>query len=142
VSKSLNIRVIAIAGIWLFVSNMLFSQNLVGMKESDVVKYMSGNMQKYSMEKDIVNDTHKYLRYSTGDGMQTLLLFFDDKGYCKEVRLNLDRSLYNSKIRELDSSYSKQSSSEWTETKGKRLYSITMTDDTWYYTLKFKEIKK
>lgn len=140
--KFLNIRAITIAGILLSVSAMLSSQNLVGMKESDVVKYMSGNMQNYSIEKDIVNSIHKYLRYSTNDGMQTLLFFFDDRGNCHEVRLTLDRSLHTSKLRELDSVYSRKSPSEWTDMKGKRTYSITMTDDKWYYTLKFKEIKK
>ncbi len=121
---------------------MLFSQNLVGMRESDVAKYMSGNMQNFSVEKDIVNGVHKYLRYSTNDGMQTLLFFFDEKGFCQEVRLSLDRSLHTSKVKELNSLYTVKSDSEWTDTKGKRKYSITMTDDSWYYTLKYKEIKK
>ncbi len=140
--KFLNIKAFAIAAAWLSASTMLFSQNLVGMKESEIVKYMSGNMLNYSIEKGVVNSNYKYLRYSTSDGMQTILFFFDDRALCKEVRLTLDRSLHTAKLRELDSVYSKKNSSEWTDTKGKKKYSITMTDDTYYYTLKYKELKK
>lgn len=136
-----NIRTAIVALILLSATTILYPQNLVGLREPDIVKYMKANMQNYSIDKDIVNSIHKYLKYSTGDGMQTLLVFFNDKGYCKEVRLSLDRSLYSTKVRELDSAYTKMNNSEWLEKKGRHQYRITLTDDKWYYTLKITEKK-
>lgn len=139
--KSPKIRTVIVVIILLSVTTVIYPQNLVGLREPDIAKYMKAYMQSYSIEKDIVNSLHKYLKYSTGDGMQTLLVFFNEKGYCSEVRLSLDRSLYSTKVRELDSAYTKLNNAEWLEKKGRRQYRITLTDDKWYYTLKITEKK-
>jgi len=142
VSKFLSLILIVSAVILQPVSSLLFSQNVVGMKEEDVTKYMNVNEPDFSMEKGVTNSNYKYLRYATSDGLQTVLVFFNNKGVCKEVRLSLDRSLYTAKVSKLDSMYLKQSKSEWIERKGKRSYSFTLIDDKWYYTLTIKEIIK
>ena len=126
----------------LLLSQPLCSQNLVGMKEQAVIKHVSSKMADYTQETDFVNNTYKYQRYVSNDGLQTMLVFFNDKGLCHEVRLSFDRSLISSKTKELDSYYNKLEERVWTERKGSRNYTITLTDDTWYYTLKFRETAK
>jgi hypothetical protein len=126
----------------LLFSQSLFSQNLVGMKEQAVIKHVSAKMADYKQETDFVNSSYKYQRYVTNDGLQTMLVFFNDKGVCHEVRLSFDRSLYSMKTKELDSFYTRVDEKMWMEKRGARSYTITMTDDTWYYTLKFRETIK
>jgi hypothetical protein len=119
-----------------------YSQNLVGMKEQTVIKHMSQNYANFTRENGIVNSSYKYFRYFTNDGLQTMLIFFDQNGVCKEVRLNFDRSMLTTRKKELDALYTKVNESEWLDKKGGRSYSITLTDDMWYYTLKYKEALK
>lgn len=126
----------------LLLSQPLHSQNLVGMKEQAVIKHVRTNMADYIQETDFVNSTFKYQRYVSNDGLQTMLVFFNDKGICHEVRLSFDRSLIAAKTKELNSAYNKADEMVWTERKGSRSYTITLTDDTWYYTLKFRETAK
>ena len=126
----------------LLLSQPLQSQNLVGMKEQAVIKHVSTKMADFIQETDFVNSTFKYQRYITNDGLQTMLVFFNDKGICHEVRLSFDRSLLAAKTKELNSIYNKADEMVWTERKGSRNYTIMLTDDTWYYTLKFRETAK
>jgi hypothetical protein len=124
------------------VSHQLYSQNFVGMKEPAITRFMGSKMPDYTREKGIVNNSYKYMRYVSEDGRQTLLVFFNGNGICNEVRLNFDKSLYTAKMTELNSSYTKLTEFTWTEKKGGRNYAIALTDDNWYYTLKFREITK
>lgn len=135
------IALLTLSAILLF-SQSLYSQNMVGMKEKAVIKHVSSKMTDYTQETDFVNNSYKYQRYVSNDGLQTMLVFFNDRGVCHEVRVSFDRSLITSKTKELDSSYNKVDERVWAERKGSRNYTITLTDDTWYYTLKFRETVK
>jgi hypothetical protein len=99
-------------------------------------------MTDYNQETDFVNNSYKYQRYVSDDGLQTMLVFYNDKGVCNEVRLSFDKSLISSKTKELDLYYKKVEERVWSDKKGSRSYTITLTDDTWYYTLKFRETVK
>jgi hypothetical protein len=142
VLKYLDLNALLTFSVLLLLSQPLCSQNLVGMKEQAVIKHVSTKMADYTQETGFVNSTYKYQRYVSNDGLQTMLVFFTDKGVCQEVRLSFDRSLIASKTKELDSFYNKVEEKVWTEKKGARSYTITLTDDTWYYTLKFRETTK
>ncbi len=131
-----------IISVLLLLSHPLNSQNLVGMKEQAVKKHVSTKMADFIQETDFVNSTFRYQRYVTNDGLQTLLVFFNDKGVCHEVRLSFDRSLLTTKMKELDTFYKKIAEMVWSENRGSRSYTITLTDDTWYYTLRFRETAK
>ena len=118
------------------------AQNLIGMKEPEIIQYMSQNLQEFVRQKDIVNDRFNYLKYETNDGLQTMLVFLNINLMCSEVRLTFDRALLAVKTRELNDKYSKTGENIWTEIKGRKHYSISLKDDNWYYTLSIREITK
>ena len=137
-----NKNALLIFSVILLLSQPLCSQNLVGMKEQAVIKHVSTKMADYNRETNFVNSSYKYQRYVSNDGLQTMLAFFNDKGVCIEVRLSFDKSLISSKTKELDSIYNRIDEKVWTQRKGSRNYKITLTDDTWYYSLRFRETAK
>lgn len=118
------------------------AQNLVGMKEPEIIQYMSHNLPVFVRQKDIVNDRFNYLKYETKDGLQTMLVFLNNKLMCSEVRVTFDRALLAAKTRELNDKYSKTGENIWTEIKGRKHYLISLKDDNWYYTISIREISK
>jgi hypothetical protein len=118
------------------------AQNFVGMKEPEIMQYMNRNLPEFVRQKDIVNDRFNYLRFETNDGMQTMLVFLNDKMICSEVRVNFDRALLGVKTRELNDKYSKSGENIWTEIRGRKHYSLSLKDDNWYYTLSIREKTK
>ena len=80
-------------------------QNYVGMNESEIVKNMDKSMSGFIRQRGIVNERWNYLKYESGDGLQTLLFFMDNSGRCFEMRLNFDKSLYSEKVRYNDDNY-------------------------------------
>jgi hypothetical protein len=99
-------------------------------------------MPGFERQKGIVNDSYNYLKYESKDGLQTLLFFFNNSGRCIEVRLNFDRSMYQEKVKINDDKYLKVSDNRWLDKRGRKEYSITMTDDIWFYTIRIRETEK
>jgi hypothetical protein len=118
------------------------AQNYIGMTGSDIISNMDKSMQGFTRQKDVVNENFNYLKYESNDGLQTLLFFLGQKNRCVEVRLIFDKSLYSEKVKHNDDNYTKVGENRWTEKKGRKVYSITMTDDEWFYTVKIRETGK
>jgi len=118
------------------------AQNYIGLNEPEIVKNMQKSMPGFIRQTGIVNDSYNYLKYESKDGLQTLLFFMDKKDKCIEVRLNFDRSLYAEMVRDSDDKYLRVSENRWREIRGRKEYSITMTDDIWYFTLKIRATEK
>lgn len=114
------------------------AQNFVDMKETAIVRIVERDYAGFIRQKEILNDNHSYLKYETGDGLQTLLIFLDQKGVCTEVRLSFDKSVYVEKLGMLNKMYSNSGNGLWTDKRGGKEYIITLADENWYYTLKFK----
>ncbi len=114
------------------------SQNLVGRSRDEVASYMSEKMYDFSLQRYRGSEELSLLRYVDRGERQTILFFFDDKERCLEVRLIFDRAFYREKVSRLDSLYRRIGENEWAETRGEERYSITLSDDQFYYTIRFR----
>ncbi len=137
--KILTLSLILLSSV--FVPNSR-AQNFVGVNEGEIVKSMDKSMPSFTRQKGVVNETWNYLKYESRDGLQTLLFFLDNKGRCTEVRHIFDRSLYSEKVSFNNEKYRRVSDNSWIEIKGRKEFSITLTDDTWFYTMRIREKEK
>lgn len=138
--KFLNI--LLLQAVVLFASTRVSAQNFVGMKESAIIKKTESDLPSFKRESDYANERFRYLKYTTADGLQTMLIFLDSNGICTEVRISFDRSIYNEMVKDLNRLYSRSSDNVWTDTRKGRRFSITLSDDTWYYTVRFEATGK
>lgn len=99
---------------------------------------MSEKMYDFSLQRYRGSEELSLLRYVDRGERQTILFFFDDKERCLEVRLIFDRAFYREKVSRLDSLYRRIGENEWAETRGEERYSITLSDDQFYYTIRFR----
>lgn len=117
-------------------------QNLVGLKEREIIEYMAGKMPDFIKQRDVKNPHYNYLRYQTAGEDQTLLIFLDNKGKCREVRYIFEKNHRESVVREYDSTFLKVGDNLWKDKKGRKEYSIMMSDETWYYNVTIRETGK
>ncbi|MBE0676345.1 MAG: hypothetical protein IH591_16945 [Bacteroidales bacterium] len=137
------LRVItALIVFWPVMEKPSHAQNYAGLRQSAIIKLIGIELPEFSKQNGIINDTHKYLRYETDDGLQTLLVFLDDKDICHEVRLNFDESVLKEKMKEFDTKYNRINDSTWIDKKRGKEFTISLKDETWYYSASIRQAVK
>lgn len=127
---------------WPVMAKPSYAQNYAGLRQSAIIKLIGIELPEFSKQNGIINDTHKYLRYETDDGLQTLLVFLDDKDICLEVRLNFDESVLKEKMKEFDTKYNRINDSTWIDKKRGKEFTISLKDETWYYSASIRQTVK
>lgn len=120
-----------------FVSSGIYGQNLIGYEEAEIKKYMKENRNDFKLQND-KNNYFKYLKYVNNTNTETLIFFLSDKSVCSEIRTICDQNLKSQKLKELDSSYTKESENVWTEKKKNKNYVIELTDEEWFFSINIK----
>ena len=110
------------------------SQNLIGYKADGIRKYMAENRSDMNSEK-VNNKSFRYLKYSDKSDTQTMLFFLNPDSVCQNIRIICNNTIRDSKIRELDSSFSKSGTNRWTDTRSGKSYYIRLDDDEWSFSI-------
>lgn len=117
-----------------------FSQNLVGYKSNEIVKFMSTS--KSDMNRDNVsNSTFRYLKYSDKYDTQTILFFLNPDSVCKSMRIVCNNSIKTSKIKELDSEFSRTGEKTWIDRRQGKSYSVVLADGDWSFSITIESEK-
>ena len=106
------------------------SQNLIGLKEKEIRKYMKENHIDMNYN-TVINSKFNYLKYSDNLENQTVLFFLNPDSVCRSVRIICDVSLKSQKLKELNAKYLKSGENKWIDTQKGKDYLIEMTDGMW-----------
>jgi hypothetical protein len=110
------------------------SQNLIGYKAIDIKKYMSENRSDMNLDK-VNNKSFSYFKYSDKYDAQTVLFFLTPDSVCKNVRIVCNNSIRSTKLKELDSVYSKSGENTWTDKRSGKNYRVSLIDDDWSFSI-------
>jgi len=106
------------------------SQNLIGYKAEDIIKYMKVNRKEMNYN-DVVNNKFSYLKYSDNLENQTILFFLGPDAVCRSERIICDVSLKSAKVREYNSQYKPIGQNKWIDRRGDKTYIVELLDGKW-----------
>jgi len=106
------------------------SQNLIGYREKEIVKYMKENRQEMNYN-NVVNGKFIYLKYSDNQEKQTVLFFLNPDSICRSVRIICDVTMKAKKEKEFNSQYVKKGENRWIDKRDGKDYLIEVMDGQW-----------
>ena len=106
------------------------SQNLIGYREKEIVKYMKENRQEMNSN-NVVNSKFSYLKYSDNQEKQTVLFFLNPDSICRSVRIICDVTMKAEKEKEFNSQYVKKGENRWIDKRDGKDYLIEVMDGQW-----------
>ncbi len=110
----------------------LFSQNLVGFRESEIKKYMQENRKDMNID-NTKNSKFRYLKYSDNLDNQTILFFLKKNSVCYSERMICDFSVKDEKLREFDKLYKETGENIWIDSHDGKDYIITIKERQWSF---------
>lgn len=120
----------------------LFSQNLIGYSESEIISIMKEDYKKFRLSTTTKNPVYNYLKYENSLKTETLLFFLSDDDECTYYKFLGDYSRLNSKISVLNEKHKKIDDKTWIEViKGKK-YKIELEKGEWFFTLTTRKDEK
>jgi hypothetical protein len=106
------------------------SQNLIGYKENEIMKYMKENHSDMNYN-NVVNSKFSYLKYSDSSENQTFLFFLNPDSVCRSVRIIFDINMKSQKEKEFDSKYMKKGENKWIDKRDGKIYLIELMEGKW-----------
>ena len=106
------------------------SQNLIGYKQKDILRYMKENRSEMNIN-SVTNSKFSYLKYSDNYENQTMLFFLNPDSVCKSIRLICDVSMKSEKVKELNSRYVKSGENRWLDKRDGKVFHIDIIDGKW-----------
>ena len=131
--KSLSkywMKVITLSAALILICISSNSQNLIGYKAKDIVKYMKENRKEMNYN-DVVNNKFSYIKYTDNLENQTILFFLGPDSVCKSERIVCDVSLKSVKVKEYNSQYVPKGENKWIDRREDKTYTIEIIDGKW-----------
>jgi len=132
--KILLMKIYFFMAVLLLTGLNLNSQNLIGYKAIDIKKYMSENRNDMNLDK-VNNSSFSYFKYSDKYDAQTMLFFLTPDSVCKNIRIVCNKSIRNTKVKELDLAYSKSGENTWIDQRSGKNYRVRLIDDDWSFSI-------
>ena len=125
-----GMRITALSAALILTCICAHSQNLIGYKEKEILKYMKENHSDMNYN-TVINSKFNYLKYSDNLENQTILFFLNPDSVCRSVRIICDISMKSQKVKELDSQYLKNGENKWIDKQKGKDYFIEMAEGKW-----------
>jgi hypothetical protein len=109
-------------------------QNLIGYTASEIGKYMRTYRSEMNKE-ETMNKSFRYLKYSDNHDSQTLLFFLNSDSVCTNIRIVCNNSSRDSRIKELDSAYTKLDDNVWRDTRAGKNYLVKLKEEEWSFSI-------
>jgi hypothetical protein len=116
------------------------SQNLIGYKQKEILKYMKENRSDMNFN-NVVNSQFSYLKYSDNSEKQTLLFFLSPDSVCKSVRIICDIDMKSQKVQEFNSQFMKRGKTQWIDKRKGKEYLIEIMDGKWSCVISIEQEK-
>lgn len=135
-----SMKILTLSAALILICICSYSQNLIGYKGKDILKYMKMNHSEMNNNK-VINGKFSYLKYSDNPENQTVLFFLDTDSVCSRVRIIYDLSLKTNKLKELNSQFLKNGDNKWIDNHGGKTYNILLTEGIWSCTISIESEK-
>ena len=123
-------KIVILSSSLILICSYLQSQNLIGYKGKDILKYMKMNRSEM-IYNNVVNNKFSYLKYSDNSENQTTLFFLNADSVCRSVRIVCDKSMKPLKMKEFNSQYVKNGENRWIDKHSGKSYIIEMVEGNW-----------
>jgi hypothetical protein len=133
---------ILLATLLFFCMLSLKSQEFIGRHESNIMQVMNGEHPELALQSDIRNSSVRYLKYISKDNEETWIIFLDDRGICKGVRITCANSRYDNRIRELNEFYQPGGNNRWSYTEKSEKIDVSLQRDDYFFTVTWERAKK
>jgi hypothetical protein len=118
------------------------AQDFIGLPEEKIREIMSADRPGLYLDNMVRNNTYRYLKYSSKDDNETWVVFIDEKGRCKGVRITCDNSCYDRKIKELNGLYKRGEANLWSYRAGGEEISVRLKKESWFFTVTYERTKQ
>jgi len=133
---------ILLATLLFFCVLSLKSQEFIGRHESNIMQVMNGEHTELALQSDIRNSSVRYLKYISKDNEETWIIFLDDMGICKGVRITCANSRYDNRIRELNEFYQPGGNNRWSYTEKSEKIDVSLQRDDYFFTVTWERARK
>ncbi|MDF1559211.1 MAG: hypothetical protein P1P83_03300 [Bacteroidales bacterium] len=133
---------ILLATVIFFCMLSLKSQGFIGLHEQNIMQVMDGEHPGLVLQSDIRNSSVRYLKYLSKDNQETWVIFLDDSGICKGVRITCANSRYDSRIRELNELYQPGDLNRWSYTEKSEKIDVSLKREDYFFTVTWERSKK
>jgi hypothetical protein len=123
-------KIITLSAALILICIFTKSQNLIGYKENEIMRYMKDNHSDMNFN-NVVNSKFSYLKYSDSSENQTFLFFLNPDSVCRSVRIICDINMKSQKVREFDSKYMKRGENKWIDRREGKNYLIELMEGEW-----------
>jgi hypothetical protein len=117
------------------------AQEFIGLTEQSIKEIMTTNKPEMAIDNLIKNDTYRYLKYRSRDDSETWVIFLDEKGRCKGVRITCDNSCFDRKLKELNELYRPGDEHRWTYRADGSEIDITLKRESCFFTVTYERSK-
>lgn len=114
-------------------------QNFIGLDKDDIAGVLKTVNPHFRLDRNAVNRTYNYLKFVDKVSEQTALFFLSDSNQCTYVRWMADYSNLTDLTKMLNARYVKDGPGSWTYTDKGDQYTVTLTEEEWYFTVSFRK---
>ncbi len=118
------------------------AQDFIGLTEVKIKEIMSAENPGMDRDQNYRNDQFRYLKYVSGGGDETWLIFIGENGKCNGVRITCDSIAVASKIKELGRLYKSAGDNRWDFYSRGDEISVELKNETYFYTITYRRIDK
>lgn len=111
------------------------AQEFCGLTEKSIRNVMANEFPGLTPDNTVRNDVYRYLKYHSTDDNETWLIFLDDRGRCRGVRITYSGNLYDTKIRELNEKYGNGKDGKWSYRMGSDMIDVRIKRDSLFFTV-------
>lgn len=111
------------------------AQEFIGLSEKNIRGIMTRDYPGLTPDNTVRNEVFRYLKYHSVDDNETWLIFLDDTGRCKGVRITYGINGYDSRIRELNEKYEPAGVNAWSYRSGWNVVEVSVKRDDWFFTV-------
>ncbi|MDX9904406.1 MAG: hypothetical protein RB288_10060 [Bacteroidales bacterium] len=125
-----------------FIMTAMKSQEFIGLHERNIMQVMDMEYPGLVLQSDIINSSVRYLKYLSKDNLETWVIFLDENGICKGVRITCANSRYDSRISELNELYQPGEPGMWSYTEKSGKIDVSLRRDDYFFTVTWEKAKK
>ncbi|MFN2314176.1 MAG: hypothetical protein ABR531_06940 [Bacteroidales bacterium] len=118
------------------------AQDFIGLPEEKIREIMAADRPRLSLDNKVINNTYRYLKYSSVDDNETWVVFIDEKGRCNGIRITCDNLCYDRKIKELNELYRPGEANLWSYRSGGEEISVRLKKESWFFTVTYERTKQ
>ena len=132
----------------LYILILLFSfstagaQDFIGLTDEKIREIMTAENPGMDLDLNYRNDQFRYLKYVSGGGDETWLIFIGENGKCNGVRITCDSIAVAGKIKELGRLYKSAGDNRWDfRSRGDEIR-VDLKNETYFFTITYRRTDK